>query len=138
VVGDDDRRRVFRTARAALAKSGTVTLELALAGLPMVAAYRVAAWEAFIIRRFARVSTVILANLVLGDDTAVPEFLQEQCRADALAPALAAILRDGPERQRQLDAFVRLADLMSTGERTPSERAADVVIETLAVRLAGA
>ena len=88
VVGDDERRAAFRTARAALAKSGTVTLELALSGVPMVTAYRGTAWEAFIARRLVQVSSVILANLVLGEN-AVPEFLQEDCTADRLAPALA-------------------------------------------------
>ena len=87
VVGDDERRAAFRAARAALAKSGTVTLELALSGVPMVTAYRGSAWEAFIARRLIRVSSVILANLVLGEN-AVPEFLQEDCTAEQLAPAL--------------------------------------------------
>lgn len=126
VVGDAARYAAFRSARAALAKSGTVTLELALAGVPMVTAYRTLAIEAWIARRLVRVPSVILANLVLGEN-AVPEFLQEQCEADVLAPALAGILDDGPARQRQLDAFARIDGIMSTGERTPSQRAADVV-----------
>ena len=126
VVDDAARYAAFRSARAALAKSGTVTLELALSGVPMVTAYRTLAIEAWIARRLVRVPSVILANLVLGEN-AVPEFLQEQCEADVLAPALADILDDGPARQRQLDAFARIDGIMSTGERTPSQRAADVV-----------
>jgi lipid-A-disaccharide synthase len=130
VVGDDERRAAFRSARAALAKSGTVTLELALSGVPMVTAYRGTPWEAFIARRLIRVSSVILANLVLGEN-AVPEFLQEQCRADLLAPALHDLLHDGEIRQAQLDAFTRLDRIMATGERSPSQRAADEVIATM-------
>jgi lipid-A-disaccharide synthase len=130
VVGDEDRRAAFRTARAALAKSGTVTLELALSGVPMVTAYRGTAWEAFIARRLIRVSSVILANLVLGEN-AVPEFLQEECRAELLAPALGDLMREGPVRQQQLEAFGRLDRIMSTGERTPSRRAADEVIAVM-------
>ena len=130
VVGDDERRAAFRTARAALAKSGTVTLELALSGVPMVTAYRGTAWEAFIARRLVKVSSVILANLVLGEN-AVPEFLQEDCTADRLAPALHDLMQDGDVRQNQLDAFTRLDRIMSTGERTPSQRAADAVIATM-------
>lgn len=126
VVGDAARYAAFRSARAALAKSGTVTLELALAGVPMVTAYRTLAIEAWIARRLVRVPSVILANLVLGEN-AVPEFLQEQCEAGVLAPALGEILDDGPARQRQLDAFARIDRTMSTGARTPSQRAADVV-----------
>ena len=74
VVGETERRAAFRIARAALAKSGTVTLELALSGIPMVTAYRVGAIEAFILRRAIRVSSVILANLVIGKDV-IPEYL---------------------------------------------------------------
>jgi lipid-A-disaccharide synthase len=130
VIGDDARRAAFRVARGALAKSGTVTLELALAGVPMVTAYRVSAWEAFIARRVIQVPSVILANLVLGEN-AVPEFLQEDCSAAHLAPALRDLVRDGDSRQRQLAAFARLDGIMSTGSRSPSQRAADCVIATM-------
>ena len=70
-IGEIEKRAAFRVARAALAKSGTVTLELALSGIPMVTAYRVGAAEAFILRRAIRVSSVILANLVIGDRKSV-------------------------------------------------------------------
>jgi lipid-A-disaccharide synthase len=130
VVGDDERRAVFRSARAALAKSGTVTLELALSGVPMVTAYKGSAFEAFVARRLIRVSSVILANLVIGENV-VPEFLQEACTSEQLAPALRALLEDGPARQQQVDAFARLDEIMSTGARTPSQRAADIILRTL-------
>jgi lipid-A-disaccharide synthase len=130
VVGEEARQAAFRSARAALAKSGTVTLELALSGVPMVTAYRGTTWEAFIARRLIKVSSVILANLVLGEN-AVPEFLQEECRAERMAPALYDLMQDGAVRQAQLDAFTRLDRIMSTGERSPSQRAADAVIATM-------
>ncbi|MDU3133380.1 MAG: lipid-A-disaccharide synthase, partial [Bradyrhizobium sp.] len=76
IMGEDEKRAAFRSARAALAKSGTVTLELALAGVPMVTAYRVGQVEAFILRRLVKVPSVILANLVIGE-AVIPEFLQE-------------------------------------------------------------
>ncbi len=130
VVGDDERRAAFRSARAALAKSGTVTLELALSGVPMATAYKGSAFEAFVARRLVRVSSVILANLVIGENV-VPEFLQDDCVADRLAPALKDLLADGAARQTQRDAFARLDRIMSTGERTPSQRAADAVLAML-------
>jgi lipid-A-disaccharide synthase len=67
---DDQQEKdaAFRMARAALAASGTVTLELAVSGIPTVAAYRVTFWEAAIIRRLIRVSSVILTNLVIGEN----------------------------------------------------------------------
>ncbi|WP_338688730.1 lipid-A-disaccharide synthase [Bradyrhizobium sp. 26S5] len=129
-VGETEKRAAFRVARAALAKSGTVTLELALSGIPMVTAYRVGAAEAFILRRAIRVSSVILANLVIGSEI-IPEFLQEDCTPEKLAQALGEVLADTPERLRQLVAFATMDAKMSTGDQPPSVRAADIVLATM-------
>jgi lipid-A-disaccharide synthase len=128
-----EKQAAFRVARAALAASGTVTLELALAGIPTVAAYRTAAIEALILRRLVRVHSVILANLILGENI-VPEFLQEECTPDRLAGALAPLLNDGPERRRQLDAFRRLDRIMQIGVTIPSVKAAEVVMDVVQSR----
>jgi lipid-A-disaccharide synthase len=130
VVGEQEKRAAFRIANAALAKSGTVTLELALAGVPMVAAYRAGAVEAWIVMRAITVKSVILANLVTGENV-IPEFIQEDCTADKLARALGELLSDSPMRQRQLKAFARIDDIMSTGNQPPSVRAADIVLTML-------
>jgi lipid-A-disaccharide synthase len=130
VIGEQDKRAAFRIAHAALAKSGTVTLELALAGVPMVTAYRVGAIEAFILRRAIRVSSVILANLVIGKDV-IPEFLQEDCTPEKLAEALRNVLSDSAMRREQLEAFATLDTVMSTGDQPPSVRAADIVLATM-------
>ena len=130
VDSDSDKRAAFRNARAALAKSGTVTLELALAGVPMVTAYRVTEIEAFVARRVIQTSSIILANLILGENV-IPEFLQQDFTAEKLAPALGEILSDTPARQRQVEAFGRLEQIMSTGGKRPSELAADGVIAML-------
>jgi lipid-A-disaccharide synthase len=130
VMGEADKRAAFRNARAALAKSGTVTLELAIAGVPMVTAYKVGKLEAFILRRAIKVQSVILANLVIGEEV-IPEFLQENCTPENLARALGAILADTPERRRQVEAFDRIESIMSTGKEPPSVRAADIVLATM-------
>jgi lipid-A-disaccharide synthase len=130
VTGEAERRAAFRIARAALAKSGTVTLELALSGVPMVTAYKVGSAEAFILRRAIKVQSVILANLVLGREI-IPEFLQESCTAEKLAPALADVLADSPARRQQVEAFAGLDAIMATGNATPSVRAADIVLQTM-------
>jgi lipid-A-disaccharide synthase len=130
VIGDTEKRAAFRIAHAALAKSGTVTLELALAGVPMVTAYRLGAAEAFILRRLVKVRSVILANLVMGQDV-IPEFLQEDCTAEKLAGALAELLADSALRRRQIEAFATLDSIMSTGNISPSVRAADIVLTTM-------
>jgi lipid-A-disaccharide synthase len=136
VSSEADKRAAFRVARAALAKSGTVTLELALAGVPMVTAYRGSAIEAWVARRLVQVPTVILANLVIGE-AVVPEFLQEDCVPEKLAPALQDVLADTSARRRQLAAFDRLDAIMSTGDRAPSELAADIVLAAARPRAAG-
>jgi lipid-A-disaccharide synthase len=127
VVGEDEKRAAFRIAHTALAKSGTVTLELALAGVPMVAAYKAGRIEAWLIRKVIRSDTVILANLVLGRNV-VPEFIQDACTADNLAAALAEVMRDTPARRRQVEAFAGIDAVMAIGERSPSEAAAAVVV----------
>lgn len=130
VVGEQEKRAAFRTATASLAKSGTVTLELALSGVPMVAAYKAGAIEAWIVLRFVTVPSVILANLVIGENV-IPEFVQDDCTADKLAGALGEVLSDTPMRRRQTDAFARINGIMSTGNQSPSVRAADIVLGML-------
>jgi lipid-A-disaccharide synthase len=98
--------------------------------VPMVTAYKVGELEAFILRRVIRVQSVILANLVIGDNV-IPEYLQEDCTPEHLAPALAEVLADSPARQRQLDAFAGIDAIMSTGAASPSVRAADIVLQTM-------
>lgn len=121
----------FRTARAALAASGTVTLELALSGVPMVAAYRLHVIEAVIARLFriqAGLPSVILANLAIGENV-VPELLQEDCTPQKLADALAPLIGATPERERQTEAFGRLDQIMGIGRFASSANAADIVLE---------
>lgn len=127
VVDPEEKDAAFRSARAALAKSGTVTLELALAGIPTVAAYKLSAFEGWVARRLVRVSSVILANLVLKENV-VPEFIQEACTAGALARALTPLFTDTPERRRQVAAFSRLDQIMDIGGAAPAMRAADIVL----------
>ena len=127
VVDPEKKQAAFRVARAALAKSGTVTLELAVSGVPMVTAYKVTAFEAPIARRLIKAPSAILANLVLGENV-VPEFMQEDCTVENLTRTLLPLLMDSPERQRQLDAFARLDAVMEIGVAHPSARAAEIVL----------
>jgi len=131
VVDPAEKWAAFRTARAALAASGTVTLELALSGVPMVAAYRLHVVEAVIARLFriqAGLPSVILANLVIGENV-VPELLQEDCTPEQLAGALVPLFADTPERLRQTEAFGRLDQIMGIGRFASSANAADIVLE---------
>ena len=128
IVDAQQKSAAFRVARAALAASGTVTLELAVAGVPTVVAYKAPLIEELILRPLIRVPTIVLANLVLGENV-MPEYLQRQVRPDLLAAALASLVADTPERKHQLKAFARLDAVMGIGSAVPSEKAATIVIE---------
>ena len=131
VLGEAAKYAAFRRAHAALAASGTVTLELGLAGVPMVVAYKVS-WIEAQIGRLIAVPSFVLTNLVLGDRT-VPEFMQDDCTPENLAAGLRPLLADTPQRRVQVDAFHRLEDLMRIDEDSPSARAARIVTEILQV-----
>jgi lipid-A-disaccharide synthase len=141
VVDEAEKHAAFRRARAALAASGTVTLELALAGVPSVGAYRIPALEGVIFQAVRRnhpvikVRSIILANLVLGE-WAIPEFVQSQCTAENLAAALIDILGDTPSRARQIEAFKRLETIMGASGVSPSKRAAQAVLDLVERRSA--
>ncbi len=134
VVDQAEKWAAFRAARAALAASGTVTLELALAGVPTVAAYRLPLFEELILRALATpralrpLQTVILANLVIGENI-IPEFLQRDCTPENLADALVPLISDTPERKRQLEGFSRLDAIMGIGTAMPSDQAAAIVLD---------
>jgi lipid-A-disaccharide synthase len=139
VVEIKDKQAALRVARAALAKSGTVTLELALAGVPMVTAYKLSWLEEIVARLAIHVPSAILPNLIL-EENVVPEFLQRDCTPQNLANALAPLMAESPQRRRQIDAFTRLDAIMrleaikgleaiKNGEaESPSRRAADIVL----------
>jgi lipid-A-disaccharide synthase len=130
VVEESAKFAAFRAARAALAASGTATLELALAGVPMVGAYKVS-WIETPLKFLVRAPSILLPNLILGE-RAIPEILQRDCTPQRLASALGALTRDGPERAAQLAALARLDALMQLEEgETPSGRAARLVLEAI-------
>ena len=131
-LGETEKYAAFRSARAALAASGTVTLELALSHTPTIVAYRVPKFEEFLARRLIQTKTIVLPNLIVGEN-AFPEYLQEQAEAAPLAEAMVGIVDDSPERRRQLDALDRLGGRMSLpGGAKPSEKAAQAIYELVA------
>lgn len=127
VEGEDAKYAAFRRAHAALAASGTVSLELALSGIPTVIAYRIE----MMLRPFKfmlRVPSVVLANVVLGERI-VPEFLDGKSKPEALAAEVVKLLRPGPARTRQIEAFKRLDEIMAFDGDAPSVRAAKLVLD---------
>jgi len=125
IFGEAAKYHAFRKAYAALAASGTVTLELAMAHVPMAVGYRVGAIEGQI-RHFINVPSVVLANLIIGENI-VPERIQGACNADHLTKDLLPLLSDTEARRRQLKGFDRLDQLMAIDEGNPSVKAAEIV-----------
>ncbi|HYF57086.1 MAG TPA: lipid-A-disaccharide synthase [Salinarimonas sp.] len=132
VRGEAEKFAAFRSAHAALAASGTVTLELALAGVPMVVAYKVSKLEEQL-KYVITAHSIVLANLVIGENV-IPELMQGDCEPERLSAELLPLCADTPIRARQVAAFERLDALMHTGDETPSERAARVVLDTIAAK----
>jgi lipid-A-disaccharide synthase len=129
VLGDDAKYAAMRSSRAALAASGTVALELALARLPFVLAYKVSVIEAAIARRLIKTRFAGLPSNILGRELN-PEFIQENTKPDAIAEALAPLLHDSVERRAQLDGFSEVEKQMVLPPgQTPSMMAAEVVLK---------
>ncbi len=130
-VAPADKYAAMRLARAALAASGTVTLELGLAATPSVIAYKVDAVTAAVVRRLIATDTAVLANLVLGERV-YPEFIQQDCTAEKMSAALSQLLHAGPARARQLEQLARIPGKMHLDHGTPSDAAAEAVLHTIA------
>lgn len=127
-----DKYAAMRLARAALAASGTVTLELALAQTPSVVAYRVDKLIANL-RFLLKVPSVVLANLVLGKNV-YPEYLQEACTAEALSAAILPLLGDTPERRAQLEALAGTPGKLRLASSSPSIAAAGTVLAVVSAQ----
>lgn len=125
--GGSEKRAAFGASTAALAASGTVSVELATAGCPHVIAYRVHPLTAMIARRLVRVEYASLVNLIAGR-AVIPEFIQDSCEANTLSQALVPLLR-GDNAESQRTAFEDALTAMGRGGPPPADRAA-AVIET--------
>ncbi|TDI31639.1 MAG: lipid-A-disaccharide synthase [Acidobacteria bacterium] len=123
----------FAACAAAVTKSGTITLELALAGVPMVVAHKVSGLTALIARRLLHVSHVSMVNLLVGESL-VPELLQEHCRARGIAAEIEKLLDEPAARKAQLSGFQRAVASLGGTTPPPSERAAQAVLALLPAR----
>ncbi len=127
--GSPEKAAAFKAADVALAASGTVSLELAAAGTPMVIAYDMAWLSRLIIGRMLKIDTVTLVNLVAESRT-VPEFIGTKCVPEDIAAALRATL-DDPTRQQK--AMRLTMERLGAGGEDPGLRAAKSVLSALAV-----
>jgi lipid-A-disaccharide synthase len=133
IEGEAARLDAMRGATVALACSGTVSTELALAGCPMVIAYRLDRLTYELARRVVTTKLYTLFNIAAGEAVA-PELMQDDCTGPKLAAAVAERLDDPALRAAQVARQHEALDRMGRGGPDPSERAADAVLEVLAER----
>ncbi|MHA1113538.1 MAG: lipid-A-disaccharide synthase [Alphaproteobacteria bacterium] len=129
----EEKWDAFAACRAALAASGTVTLELAHAGLPMVVAYRVSPFTTLVALIMVRTRMMSLVNILLGR-MAVPEMVLRHCRPAPLAREVNMLLGETPARRAQLAAFGEISEVFAGIGAPPSERAAETVLSLIAAR----
>ena len=129
--GREEKYDAFAASRAALAASGTVALELALAGVPMAVAYRLNKLTEALLDRIVKVRQVNLINLLLGE-TLVPEHLRDNCTPEKLAASLALLIRDERVRSAHSAGYDKAMRLLRGDGASPSREAADRVLAIVA------
>lgn len=130
-VEEAEKLSAFQASDAALAASGTVSLELALAGVPMLVAYRVSALTLLIAKRLVRTEHVNLINLILGRRV-IPEILHGDCTPQRLAAETLRLLNDEGAGAEQMAASRDAMAALGAGGEPPSDRAARAVLDVMA------
>lgn len=126
----EEKKDAYAASAVAIAASGTIALELSQANLPMIIAYKVSRFSAWIVRMSVRVKYCCMVNILLRKSV-IPEMLQENCTPNKLCLEALRILQNPNKRAQQLEAFQRVNTLLRPGDQLPSEKAADVVCHYL-------
>lgn len=130
VEGDVEKKDAFAAMNAAIAKSGTVGLEVALAGIPSIIAYRANPISLWLIRRMVTIPYAHLVNILCGHREIIPERIQERCTPSALYDAILPLLTDTQAQQRQKEAAQNVMQMLGGNETiSPSDKAAKVVLD---------
>ncbi|CAN7348842.1 lipid-A-disaccharide synthase [Phenylobacterium sp. LjRoot219] len=133
VEGEAAKLDAMKAATVALACSGTVTTQLAIAGVPMVVAYRIGPVTYALLKHLVRTRFVTLFNIA-ADAAVAPELIQDDCNGPDLAAELARRLDDDTLRRAQVRAQYAALDKMGRGGADPDEAAAEAVLQVLAGR----
>lgn len=136
VVDEAEKYDAMRAATAALATSGTVSTELALAGAPMVIAYKIGGVSYQLMKRLVTAEHITLFNIAAGERIA-PEFIQGEASAEKLAAAVGRLLNDPEAAAEQARRQTAALDLMGRGGPDPSTLAAEAVLRVIEVKAAG-
>ncbi|MEC8456805.1 MAG: lipid-A-disaccharide synthase [Pseudomonadota bacterium] len=136
VVDEAEKYDAMRAATAALATSGTVSTELALAGAPMVIAYKIGGASYQLMKRLVTAEHITLFNIAAGERIA-PEFIQGEASAENLAAAVGRRLNDPQAAAEQARRQTAALDLMGRGGPDPSTLAAEAVLRVIEAKAAG-
>ncbi|TNE36641.1 MAG: lipid-A-disaccharide synthase [Alphaproteobacteria bacterium] len=131
IEGSKEKFEAFDAMDFALATSGTVTTELALAGVPTVVAYNVGKLTGLIARFFINIDDITLISIVQGKRI-FPEFILGDCTGENLAEAMGKLMDDPDAQERQKKEMAEALVKMGLGQESPSVRAADTVLKLLA------
>ncbi len=129
-VSEEHKYDAFAAMDAAVAASGTVSLELALAKVPFVTIYKMAPLSDYLARRVVELKYVNLINILL-DEEVVPELLLESCLANLIAPKLHSLWTDDTVRQQQTAKFQDALKMLGAGDTLQSHRAAQAVLDVV-------
>lgn len=129
----EEKHHAFAASTVALAASGTVNLELAVAGVPFAIAYRVSRLSYVIGKMMVKVPSIVMTNILLKRNV-IAEFLQDRCRADLIAAEIGRLLDDPDARRAQVEATAEAARLLGKGGPPPSERAAKILLDLVGRR----
>lgn len=130
IEGDSEKFSSFDAMDVALAASGTVSTELALASVPSIIAYKVGWITGFIFERLVDVPFASLVSIVLGREI-FPEFIQGQCTSDNLVTALDRLILDEARQENQRKDMAEAVKMMGQGDTRPSERAATAILQVI-------
>ncbi|MEI8320944.1 MAG: lipid-A-disaccharide synthase [Alphaproteobacteria bacterium] len=130
IIDQEDKKNAYAASSLALAASGTVTLELALANVPTVMTYKVSKLTEWIARRFIKIKYACMINILL-DEAVIPELLQQDCNADTLSKEILKLLNSKGKRDLQKEAFAKIKKLLHPHKESPSTCAAEVIAKFL-------
>ncbi|MBQ7633534.1 MAG: lipid-A-disaccharide synthase [Alphaproteobacteria bacterium] len=130
VEGEKERRAAFQNADVAIAASGTVALELAILNVPHIIAYKVPKLTEWVAKRVLHIQFVNLTNILLGYEV-VPELLQTDCNPENILQYVEQFLSQNALYKRQIENFEKLRRLLGMGEQTPSDNAAEEIMQRL-------
>lgn len=131
IIPEKEKKDAFAAAQFALAKSGTVALELPLAGVPTVVTYKVSRYSAWALRRMTKLKFVNLINILLNEEI-IPEMIQEKCSPELLAVELLKLFESKSVQETQIRRAAEARDMLGINEtHSPSERAAAVVLKEI-------